>query len=313
MKKYLFAICLSMLLVIVGCGPGEEGGVISEGTPFLGGTSGVSINFENSPPAEVFDGGDFPFDVVVKLKNDGEWDVPADEIQVRVTGIRAEQFDLAEADLTKNAPEDLLGKNRDPTGKIIDSPPVLVEFNNFNHKEAITGAELIFPIRADVCYNYGTQAVTQLCIRENILSPKAGGICEVNEAKKVFNSGGPVQITEFSESARASDKVGFSFKVRHQGAGNIYEPASVCSKETRAFEDRVSVKVEAGVPGLACSGLGDAGATEGTIKLFGGEKVVTCTLTLASAGDYKLPLTITLGYDYESSTSTQILVKHTGE
>ncbi|MBN2112424.1 hypothetical protein JW707_04990 [Candidatus Woesearchaeota archaeon] len=310
MKKYIFAMAVISMLFLTGCGEGE-GQLPGAGTPFLGGTSGVSISFEDSPPAEVFDGGDFPFDIVVRLKNDGEWDIPKNNIKVKISGIRAEQFNLAESQLAKNAPEDLPKKQRDPTGTLLESPPVLVEFTNFNHRESITGSELTYPIRADVCYRYGTTAVSQLCVRENILNPQEGGICTINEAKTLFNSAAPVQVTSFTESARSSEKVGFSFTITHSGTGSIYEQDTLCNKESMAFEDRIYVKVDAGISGLECSGLSEE--TEGFVKLFGGTKTVSCTLTIPNPGDYQLPLRIDLGYDYESSTSTQILVRHSGE
>ncbi len=309
MKKYAFALFICTLLFLVGCG-GEENTAPAAGTPFLGGTNGILVNFESSPPAEVFDGGDFPFDVIVKLKNNGEWDVPKEKTRIKITGVRAEQFSLLNIDLEKSAPDDLPKMQRDPTGKLIESPPIFVEFNNFNHADAITGSELTYPIRADVCYRYGTEAVAQLCVRENLLNPKENGICEINEAKTVYNSGAPVQVTEFAESARSSDKIGFSFNIAHQGTGDVSEKDTVCNS-ARALEDRVYVKVDAGMTGVACSGLG--GGTEGFVKLFGGTKPVQCTLTIPNPSDYEVPVTITLGYDYEVGQSTQILVKHSGE
>lgn len=312
MRKYMFALVVCVMLSLLGCGEGEEG-LPAGGVPFLGGTTGLLVNFENSPPPEVFDGGEFPFDILVKLKNNGEWDVPKEEARVKISGIRAEQFGLAESELVKNSPEDLPKMRRDMTGTLIDSPPVIVEFNNLNHGEAITGSELSYPIRADVCYNYGTLAVTQLCVRENILNPQEGGICTINEAKTVYNSGAPVHVATLTENARSNDKIGFTFAIQHLGTGDIYEQETLCNKESTAYEDRVYVSVDAGVEGLSCSGLGEGGGTEGFVKLFGGTKTVSCTLTLPNPSDYKLPLTITLGYDYEVSQSTQILVKHAGE
>lgn len=309
MKKYGIVLFVCALLFLMGCEGGEEDAVTA-GAPFLGGTNGILVNFENSPPPEVFDGGDFPFDVIIKLKNNGEWDVPKERVRVKLTGIRPEQFGLVETDLIKSAPDDLPKMQKDATGKLLESPPVFVEFNNLNHADSITGSELTYPIRADVCYRYGTEAVSRICVRENILNPKAGGVCTINEDKAVYNSGSPVQITGFTESARASDKVGFSFTVAHQGTGDLYEQDTLCNKQ-RAFEDRVYVKVDAGIPGVACSGLG--GGTEGFVKLFGGSKPITCTITIPNPSDYELPVTITLGYDYEVGQSTQILVKHSGE
>ena len=60
MKKYIFALVVCLMLFLTGCGGGEEA-IGGSGTPFIGGTSGLLLNFENSPPPEVFDNGQFPF------------------------------------------------------------------------------------------------------------------------------------------------------------------------------------------------------------------------------------------------------------
>ncbi len=311
MRKDLLAVVACAMLLLAGCGGGSDNAQ-SAGSSFLGGTSGLLVSFEeNSPPAEVLDKGNFPFDIIVKLKNSGEWDIPKEKVRVKISGILPSQFSLLDSDLLKNAPEDMPKMQKDSTGTLIDSQPVFVEFTNFDHKGAITGQQLNYPLRADVCYNYGTLAVSQLCVAENILAQKNTEICKVNEAKEVFNSGAPVQVSSLTESARSSSKIGFTFTVEHKGTGDIYEKDTMCNKESRVFEDRVYVKVDAGVEGVACSGLDQQ--TEGFVKLVGGSKVVSCTLDVANPSDYKLPIAITLGYDYEVGQSTQIVVKSSGE
>ena len=44
MKKYIFALFVCMLLFLVGCGD-DEGETPAAGTPFLGGTNGILVNF----------------------------------------------------------------------------------------------------------------------------------------------------------------------------------------------------------------------------------------------------------------------------
>ncbi|MEK6822935.1 MAG: hypothetical protein AABY13_03820, partial [Nanoarchaeota archaeon] len=123
------AICT--LLLIAAC---AGGGKVSL-TTFLGGNDGISIEFDkNAPPKEVFDGGDFPFDVVVKLQNKGEYAVAKDNVKVTITGIRPQEFDQTDAGLKKAPDEDLTERKKDTQGSPVEPNQVYVEFKDFNHK-----------------------------------------------------------------------------------------------------------------------------------------------------------------------------------
>src|SRR3989338_9546291 len=101
-KKYLVAISLiGLFFFAVGCN--EQTTDSKDETPFVGGTAGLLIDFvEDSPPAEVTDGGNFPFDVVVKLENPGERAIAKENVKVTISGIDPSDFDKTLADLTKN-------------------------------------------------------------------------------------------------------------------------------------------------------------------------------------------------------------------
>lgn len=309
MDKKLLVILLVIVVLVSGCTT-EKDTTPSKKEPFIGGTTGLLLDFaKDSPPEAVYDGGDFPFEVVVKLKNDGEHEIPKEDVEVRISGIRAEEFDLTEADLTKNPEEDLVAMKKDPEGKITKSPVVYVEFPNFNHREELTG-NTPFTFRADVCYVYETTANAQLCVREDNLETEEG-VCEVNEDKKVYNSGSPVQVTTFKEAARAKNKVSFTFDITHKGNGNIYRKETKCESE-RKNEDVVWVSVEAGIDGeLKCSGLSDGTDTEGYAKLYEGTKPIICTQETDTENDYETPVVIKIKYDYKENKETEVLVKHT--
>ncbi len=313
MRKAIIILAVCLMLFSTACQQGTVDNLINE-EPFIGGTSGIVMSFaQNTPPEQVLDGGDFPFDIIIKLKNAGEFLVPKESVQVSITGFEPGEFGVTSADLVTNPDEDLEPVKKDVQGNRIEPPEAYVEFNNLNHVNPITGTQLTFPIKADVCYTYSTIATAALCVRENLINPEEDGICEVNEEKRVYNSGAPVQITKLTESARSKDKFAFSFNVEHIGNGNIYAQASTCDKSSRAFEDSVNVEVATGLPGLACSGLGDGGATIGTIKLIGGSRQITCTQPVSVAADFITPMTITAWYDYEDDVTTQVIVKHSGE
>jgi len=310
MKATTPLIVIVSILLLVGCAEREK--LPTKATPFIGGTTGVLIDFmEDSPPPEALDGGDFPFDVVVKLKNDGEYTVPKEDVEVRISGIRAEEFDLSESDLVKNPEEDLIAMEKDAEGNIRESTPVYVEFNGFNHVEELAG-NTEFTFRADVCYVYQTKATAQICVRKDNLETEEG-VCEVNEEKTVYNSGAPVQVVSFRETPRAKNKVAFTFEIQHKGNGNIYKKETRCDS-ARTNEDKVYVKVETNINGnLECSGLREGDATEGFATLYGGKKIITCTQEVNTESDYETPVDITITYDYKDNTETTVLVKHSPE
>src|SRR3989338_8561937 len=101
MKKYLFAV-LVILIILAGCEEKTAAPARSK-EPFVGGKVGLSIDFlEDAPPPEVADGGNFPFDVVVKIDNKGEHTIDKEDVIVKISGILPEDFNKAASDLIKN-------------------------------------------------------------------------------------------------------------------------------------------------------------------------------------------------------------------
>lgn len=307
------AIGILALFFLAAC---TGGGDTAELAQFIGGTQGLAVTFEpNTPPAEAFDGGFSPFDVVVRLENKGEETVKTGDTTVRITGVLEPEFNLKTGDLTQKVGEELTAIRKDATGKVLPGNPVFVEFKNFNHLSAITGNALDFPLRADVCYKYATKASTLLCSRSNNLQPEPNGICEITGDKPVANSGAPVQISNVKQAARSTNSITFSFDIGHVGTGLVFESASVCDKTQRKYEDSVKIDVETKVDGLSCSGLDSAGSgrVTGTSKLYTGTKTVTCTQSFNSPSDAVIPVTMTIGYDYEERAQTTVTIKHSGE
>lgn len=309
MRKIILTGLLISILIFAGCGEKKDSGQKLE-DPFIGGTTGILISFiEDSPPPEAYAGGDYPFDVVVKLKNDGEYKVPKEKAKVTISGINAQEFGKEEIDFVQNPPEDLEPRRKED-GKTVDSAPVHTEFYELNRVEDFSGNT--YTIRANVCYEYGTDAISKICIRSNNLDYKEG-VCTVNEEKKVHSSSAPLQITDFKETARAKNKVAFTFTIEHKGNGQIYKLESDCGKENRrANQDRAWVEVSTGLDGLECTGLRDGTATSGYTTLYGGDKIITCTQTIDTNSDYEKPVEIELIYDYKDNAETSILIKSAG-
>ena len=312
MKKTILFTMAVLLLFLFGCG-GEGGEKVDIVSPFIGGTTGAVAEFVDLR-AEVFDGGRDPFDIVIKIENAGETEVKKENIRVKISGVNPAEFGKLEEALTMSPSDDLSAKIKDTTGNTIPGAPIFIEFKELNHITPITGTRLDLPLRADLCYLYSTKAVSKICIRENILNPAPEGICEITETKPLFNSGAPVQFTNFKESARAKDKIGFSFEVRNAGTGDIYGKKTMCDTLERKNKNSVYVKVSTNLAGLSCTGMESKGKTaEGYVTLFEGSKLVTCTQTVSTRTDFEQLVTLEAEYDYEEFKQTPLIVKSSGE
>ncbi len=307
MKRLILLVIAIMM--VAGCSDGGDAGTtVGKNKPFIGGTSGLIIDFEDdAPPEEVFDLGAYPFDIVVKLENVGESDINKDDCTVKVSGLDPAEFDKTSAFFKKNLPHDLKKKYKDSEGKIIDDfNEAYVEFEDLNYKGNLTG-NTEFPIRVDVCYKYKTEAISYICLKEDILDQTEESVCTIKENKDVYSSGAPLQVTEFSEVPGGEDMVRFSFTIKHVGSGDFFSPDSDCDSTGITYEDKAKVTVNSGISGLSCNGLNN---NEEIISIRGGERVITCSQPAQVDVDYIREVKIDIEYDYEEDKSTEILVKH---
>ncbi len=307
-----FVVIVMLALLIVACKDGGKKQVTIT-SPFIGGSQGLALDFQDLRK-DVFDGGKDPFDIIIKLENKGETLIARDNVRVKISGINPAEFGKTEQQLMLSAPDDVIEMRKDPQGGIIPSVPITVDFVGLNYKGFIAGASAQFTVRADACYLYRTRAVSKLCVRDNLLAPRPGGICEITEAKPVYNSGAPVQIADFKESTRAKDKIAFTFEVKNVAEGNIFERNKMCDRSERRNENRVYVIVNTDLPGLSCTGLETTSkGAEGFVTLFGGSKIIPCTQPIDTRTDFEQLVNMEVVYDYEQSVQTQFSVKSSGE
>lgn len=309
-KKFFFAVLLSLAVLIAGCA--EEDDVIKpKEKAFIGGKQGLVMEFlPGAPPEEVFDSNN-PFSIDIKLENKGEWDVDMNDATIRITGIDPTDFGLVTGNLTKHPDENLTAAQRDPQGNVIQGAITNIEFPGLEYVDTVAGF-VQFNIKAENCFEYGTKAQSQLCMKEDLLG-KTGekGVCNPNEEKIVDNSGAPVHVTTLTESVSGRDKISFVFNIKHVGDGRVYRKATSCSTD---FNDRSKVFVTVNDPQigvLTCSGL-EGGSTTGFATLFDDERSIRCTVNVneASLGDYEKVLNIEVEYGYKESIETPLIVKH---
>lgn len=304
---------LALLVLLAACATEEPAQQVNLQSPFMGGTDGLVVSFQDLRP-EVFDSGRDPFDVIVRLENKGESIVSKNNVRVKLSGINPSEFSKSEAQLSLSPGDDVIEVRKEPNGNTLTPPPAFVEFTGLDHKNSITGASNQFTLLVDACYLYRTKGVSKLCVRENLLTPSAGGICELNADKQIASSAAPVQFVNFKESTRAKDKIGFTFDIINANNGRIYERNSACDSSKRQNENRVYVTVSTGMQGLVCTGMETtARGAEGFVTLYGGSKQISCTQTVSSRSDFEQLVNLEAVYDYEQSTQASITVKSSGE
>jgi len=326
MKQFIYlASSIILLIVIAGCGGGGGGETSGSAptTPFLGGTNGLKIEFlTGEPPDEVTDGGQFDFQAIVSLKNEGEFDLKRDQVKVSLVGILPEDFGTSYDALTdKNPEDDLSPKIRDSEGNILNAIVTDVTFPDtdsfFNFDGEIAG-NIASLFRAEVCYKYQTKAASRICVLRDLINLDTDDICDPSETKQIFSSSSPLQVTSFKQTVSSVDMISFSFDVVHSGSGDVFKEGDSTSsagdcprdfREKKNKENRVLVTVNTGLSNLRCSGLD--GDTTGFINIHDGRRTVTCRQPLDSGrNDFETNVDITLDFNYLDFTETEVLVKH---
>ena len=326
MDKRIMVLLAVSLFILAGCK--EESVTIAGAKPFIGGTDAIEFEFiEGSPPPEVYDGGSYPFEVTLNIENQGEYDVPADKINVKLAGFYPLEFDDPEDDIelatsiSKPPEEDLKKSYIDSEGNTITGTITYLTFNGFNFHSSLS-ANNEYKIRANVCYEYGTIAQADMCVLDDLTKTK-DEVCKITEKKTVYSSSAPIQIENFEESVAGTDKIAFSFEIVHRGSGAVSnkDAAIDCSGET-IDKNKVWVKVGNDLANLECSGL-SGGTSDGTTNptgteqtgsttLYGGKRMIRCTQDLSALeGDFEKKVNIEVVYDYKEHKETTVLVKHT--
>ena len=309
MRYYHLLGLIIFSLLLFGCQQNNKSAGM--GVPFIGGDEGLSISFRtNAPPDQVFDSGQMPFDIDVILKNNGEYTIPAGETMVTIQGLDANAFGKSVSDLTRIVNTAIESKKKSTTGNVIDSAPFDVIFQNLNYKGKLMG-DFEVPLRANVCYLYQSQAVVGLCISSNPFVDN--GVCNVQEAKSVFNSGAPVHVENFVEYVKGKDKIGFSFDIVEKGSGEIIKDTQKdCLKAALPEKGAVFVSVNTQIPGLTCRLMGGSGSS-GYVRLSDGKATVDCDQPIKSQGDYTKPISIILRYRYSDTISKNLIIKKSFE
>ncbi len=247
MKKiYILLACLILILSISAC-PSRTGAKI--GVSFVGGSQGLTAKFlEDEPPARVLDESSEDFYITVELENKGEDTVEVGEAAILLSGISASEFGLdvfsrSGSGILNYNKEDVLAVRKDRT-EIISGGVATVSFGPASYLEDVT-ADIEFPLQADICYRYDSEALSSLCLKKNTIQRSweaTGEACKIDSIKDVETSGGPIRVENVRERPAGSNQVMVSFDVANIGGGEIWSfdsvnsPISSYAEAVRLFE-----------------------------------------------------------------------------
>ena len=293
---------------MLGCTTNED---VASG-PFVGGTNGLEIGFvSEEPPERVFDDNEEPFDVSVELENVGEFDIPSNGIIVTLSGIDPNAFGISPT--TEKLKNSLNGKS-EFNNEIFSGDIDEVNFRDAKYKHDLAADFETF-IRADICYDYQTTAVTEVCVKKDVTDRDDDGICDVNKDNvEASNSGAPVQVTTVSTRSAGSNEIQLNFVIENQASGSVHPSGTftnICENNDDE-EDRLDVEVRTATTGrytVKCSQLGEK--SSGEIKLVNNEKPIRCRITTSGAPDTPIEeqVVIELNYEYRNAIQTSLIVE----
>ena len=268
-------VLVLVLVTLTGCitvvPPAEEPPAQGiEAIVFSGGTNALLINFErDAPPDLVYANNHTPFEIIVRVENDGEFDTT--NVNWRITGVNTHDF--ANLPLTGSFEDLMVGRTRLEDGII----PGEVSYQWISpsgelpicyQRSLSDGDGLEMTLGVNVCYAYATLASSTVCIRENYLE---GDGCD--QSSQVSVSGAPVTITGFNQQIVGANRLRLQYDIEARTTANVWAPGPtqtcIGSREDRLKqENQVYVKMDVnGLGHVSCNGLADA------IDEFDGEYV----------------------------------------
>ena len=299
-KQFILLFLIMLVIFIGACNkkPKETGA-------FIGGTKGLEISFlASAPPAEFNSDDSVP--VTVLLKNLGEGDIGISEAQVKVFGVHTPSFGLSDnfvSNQKKIVPVSEFAKEGGEGEVSLGSIKYNAEINNFE----------TFPIKAKVCYPYNTRAQINACITSRRIEDGKGEKTCTYTGEKASSgsvSGGPIQITSFTEKLRASDGILFDIVIENKGTGKVYRALSSCSdiEDSTKIDNLIDVvNVRFNNQDVECNFLGET-SSSGEVRLIDNKKTLTCQRTVSDSSSFKQTLQIDLDYIYVDSATKQIKI-----
>lgn len=311
-KSYLVIIIIISILFVLGCAPKKD----KTTAGYIGGVKGLDISFaEGEPPEKVLDANNEQFRITLILRNLGERDIASGGVKTTIAGINPVSFQIK--DITKKNENEISGAKREQE-KIVPGGQDEISYSASYKNDEAVDVEFKNPgIGVNTCYSYGTDAVSNICLRKQASARTTEkDACLIYEDKQISNSGAPIQIMTLSERPAGTNKVRVLFDIENKGMGVVYSKDAFGSTDCIADkekdkENKVNVKVTSSADvSIKCGKLDDK--AEGVVRLVEGKTTVSCEIDTSKLSEttFENPLRISLDYVYKEDISRKIIVQN---
>jgi hypothetical protein len=305
-SSLIFAVMFSAVVFAGGCIQLDFLGTRQqEATAFAGGTSGLTLAFQDLPTTILTN---VAFDIKVIVENAGEFTIPQGAAVFTLNN--AELFSITNS-VQYNNLSDLDGV-RLVRDTIIPGGRDLASWRNAIFKGVVLTEQQLVPIAVDACYPYMTTAVSRICVAAD------SDVCEPSGIKTVENSGAPVQVSNLRQVAQQSGnniELGLLFDVTNNGNGDAFAATASCpSPDATTNRDTITIKsLKVGnkivSPVLQCDQNRNTDCcSEPELTMFRGSGSDSCRVSVQGTGGFEEQLSIELEYKYKDRITAQIAV-----
>jgi len=302
MKKHLAIILLLIAAVfLTAC---EEGEVETGPSPYMGGNKGLEAEFETMGIEEggidtIYEEETFPIQVV--LKNKGEYAIQPGEVEVNIHGIPLADFSGISTGTLQNTEEiEEVSEINEDGGEII------IDFGqDVAYIQEVPGTFYDINVFASYTYRYETFAsVPNVCFKENLRDDR---VCDVDESKKVFSSGAPIQVQSVVEKPAGAGLISLEFEIENVAGGR----STIPTLEFSTQYDQLAYVIEPATEQdkWTCT----AGGRENQARLVDGQAIIRCRLKNPLEQDalYTKAIGLTLIYDYRDIIQETVRIRKT--
>ena len=297
--KLLFVLLVTLL--IAGCTSGSSSGTSGgSSSQFKGGSDFLTLELEaDAPPSIVYDSALSPFDIIVKLENKGEWDIPQNSLRVVLEGFSSDNWGNVQSNLVIT--EEMEGYD---VVYDIDGGFDYASFENIEYKEKLVQNTYEHNFIVKSCFPYGSKVTFTACVDKDAKrSSKEDNLklCEGFSNRDYSVSSGPIGVTKVEQQV-VNGKLRLIFSLVNNQFSNpevdVFLPDTldpVCKKkEGKSIQTENSVMVTLDDP------------TIGTFECNGGKRVVftsaeatrvTCEADISDLPTQELPLALNVEYE----------------
>ena len=187
-----------MSLIIAGCtdgGGSSNTGSGQNSNQFRGGDTYVNVELEpGSPPEVVYDSQTSPFDIVLSIENEGEWDIEENSLRVLLEGFSEQSWGTGVKSTVVSS--QLIGYDSfyDIQGDI-----EYVTFDNIEYQQELNQNSYNHNYNVRSCYGYGTRVAFTACVdNEARRSSRSDdfALCDGFSSRDFSVSSGPIGVSE---------------------------------------------------------------------------------------------------------------------